>query len=646
MSCGGTHGRRIKGRFAAALAVLLGGFLLLELRTSLAHIIPPEKLHPVAASYRNANFILNLNPVVWDQVWPEMKIIGNHLQRVDSKRNTIFRAELAEARSIALARALEDEEPDLVAARERGRRAVFRATTRAVAALVVRHLELARGATEPHEAARHLREARQLFDAFADVLPHYDPAGWKRLGIHWLQAFSQLGSRGILGIGAKPPNLPVLRSELEAVARYVTRNYLTFQTGEERWLAARPKASPTYLASARLPIRLPPGADVNKQIPRPRQILGMAARGVDEGETNLIALGDTAFDSSHIFGEPAKSLGINCNTCHNKGSTNPNFFIPGLSQRPGGFDVTNSFFAGHANNGVFDRIDIPDLRGIRFTAPYGRNGRFASLREFVRNVIVHEFNGPEPDPTLLDGLIAYMNEFEFLPNPYIGRDGALARNAPEDALQGERIFRRKFPQMGDKSCADCHIPSAHFLDHKRHDIGSVKGSGTYARDGALDTPTLLGAKFNAPYFHDGSLPTLRAVVKWFDREFELGLRPQGIAELTAYLETVGGGTEAYEGTRYYLEAEMEEFSFFLSTYEYLKQIDKRHLISITFRTIASEIRNHKWELRNPTYRPVMEKLAALMEEAARLNRAGEFKQVDAKVAAYRHLFARNVENLK
>ena len=84
----------------------------------------------------------------------------------------------------------------------------------------------------------------------------------------------------------------------------------------------------------------------------------------------------------------------------------------------------------------------------------------------------------------------------------------------------------------------------------------------------------------------------------------------------------------------------------LSTYKYLKRIDNRELIAITFRTIASEIRNHKWELRNPTYRPVMEKLAALMEEAARLNRAGEFKQVDAKVAAYRHLFARNVENLK
>ena len=645
MSCRGIKSRRINRRVAA---VWLSGLLLflIGIRTSLAHIIPPEELHPAAASYRNATFILNLNPVVWDEVWPRLKIIDSHLQRVDPKRNAVFRAELAEARSIALPRTRSDGESDLVEAREKGRRAVFSAATRGVAALLVRHLQLAREATEPEQAATHLRAARQLFEAFADVLPHYDPAAWKRLGVHWLQAFSQLGSRGILGAGAKPPNLPVLRSEVLAIADYITRNYLEFRAGEERWLAARPKASPTYVASARLPIRLPPGANINKQIPRPRQILGMAARGVDEGETGLIAVGDMAFDSSHIFGEPAKSLGINCNTCHNKGVTNPNFFIPGLSKVPGSFDVSNSFFAGHANNGVFDRIDIPDLRGIRFTAPYGRNGRFASLREFVRNVIVHEFNGPEPDPIMLDGLIAYMNEFEFLPNPYLGREGALAKTASAAALAGEEIFLRKFQQMGGKSCADCHIPSAHFLDHKRHDIGSVKGSGTYAQDGALDTPTLLGAKFTAPYFHDGSLPTLRAVVEWFDREFELRLRPKEIAQLTAYLQTVGDGVDAYERSRYYLEAEIEEFSFFLSTYEYLKRIDKRKLITTTFRTIASEIRNHKWELQDLTYRPVMEQLAALMEAAERLNRAGKFQQVDAKVAEYRRLVERHVENLK
>ena len=639
-------GWSLKKGSTAGFFVFLGALLFLNIRTSVAHIIPPEKLDPVAASYRNATFILNLNPVVWEQVWPEMEVIANHLRRLDSKRCAVFSDAIAAARKIALPPSQRAEKPDPVQAREEGRRAVFTAATRAVAGLVIRHLELASEATESHKRGRHLQLARQIFDAFAEVLPHHDPTAWKRLGVHWLAASSQLGTRGILGAGAKPPDTAALKAEVGPIIRYLTANYLGFRAGEERRLSARPKTSPTYDPSARLPIRLPPAADINKQVPRPRQILGMAARGVDESETSLIALGDMAFDSSHIFGEPARSLGINCNTCHNKGVTNPGFFIPGLSKRPGGFDVTNSFFAGHANNGVFERTDIPDLRGIRFTAPYGRDGRFASLRGFVRNVIVHEFNGPEPDPLLVDGLIAYMNQFEFLPNTYLERGGRLSGKASKAAVRGEKIFQRKFSQMGERSCADCHIPSAHFLDHKRHDIGSLKGSGRYARDGALDTPTLLGAKFTAPYFHDGSLPTLRSVVTWFNNEYRLELGRQEVDDLTTYLETVGDGVEAYEGTRYYLEAEMEEFGFFLSTYEYLKRIEKRELMDLTFQTIATEMRNHKWELQGPEYRPVMEELAALMDEAYRLNRARRYERVDTKVAEYRRLFERNAENLK
>ena len=73
-----------------------------------------------------------------------------------------------------------------------------------------------------------------------------------------------------------------------------------------RKLAPWPARSKTFDASARLPIKLPPGSNINKQIPRPRQILNMVERGVDESETPLIALGDMAFDSAYIFGEPVE----------------------------------------------------------------------------------------------------------------------------------------------------------------------------------------------------------------------------------------------------------------------------------------------------------------------------------------------------
>ena len=61
---------------------------------------------------------------------------------------------------------------------------------------------------------------------------------------------------------------------------------------------------------------------------------------------------------------------------------------------------------------------------------------------------------------------------------------------------------------------------------------------------------------------------------------------------------------------------------------------------MTFRTIALEIRNHKWELRDRNAMPVMEKLAQIMDEAYE---ASDRETVLAKVREYRALYAQNVE---
>ena len=92
---------------------------------------------------------------------------------------------------------------------------------------------------------------------------------------------------------------------------------------------------------------------------------------------------------------------------------------------------------------------------------------------------------------------------------------------------------------GQIACASCHVPSSNFLDRQAHDIGSVAAPYQGARSGALDTPTLLGSRFTAPYFHDGSLPTLASVVDWFDGRYGLALSEAERSDLTAYLEAVG-----------------------------------------------------------------------------------------------------------
>ena len=171
-------------------------------------------------------------------------------------------------------------------------------------------------------------------------------------------------------------------------------------------------------------------------------------------------------------------------------------------------------------------------------------------------------------------------------------------------------------------------------------------SGAKSRDGALDTPTLLGAVYTAPYFHDGSLATLLSVSEWFNKQFNLGLSKRDVQNLTEYLEVVGSGTEAYEDSIYYLDAEMEEFFFFLSAYEFLKDKNKVEPMNLTFRTVGSEIRNHKWELQDMSFLPVMNRLADIMDQAVTENDANNLEEVDLKVAEYRKLYNDNVDNLK
>src|SRR5699024_1235978 len=113
-------------------------------------------------------------------------------------------------------------------------------------------------------------------------------------------------------------------------------------------------------------------------------------------------------------------------------------------------------------------------------------------------------------------------------------------------LRGEALFRQPFAEMDGRSCASCHIPSAAFVDRQIHNIGS--GSETY--DGAIDkfykTPTLLGIVHTAPYFHDGSLPTITSVIDWFDTSYSLNLDEQERDDLIAYVNAVGAIDEPYE----------------------------------------------------------------------------------------------------
>ena len=323
---------------------------------------------------------------------------------------------------------------------------------------------------------------------------------------------------------------------------------------------------------------LPPGTELNEEsLDRPREVFRSEAIG--GAKSYLVNLGDMAFNSASLMGDPARRAGMSCGTCHVNGVGNGKLYVPGMSTRPGNFDTTGPLFNPKAHNSARDPVRIPSLRGARFLAPYGNDGRISSLRDFVRNVIVNEFAGPEPSPAILDALVAYIEDIDFLPNLNLASGGHLTARSSAAEQRGEALFFKPFPHDPQLSCAACHIPTAAFVDHKQHTVGS---------GGLFKTPTLINANFNAPYFHDGRYDTYDQVVAHFDRVFELGLSAQDRSDLVAYLGAVGGGLQPYE--RDGVTVQLKEINDFASVFAIAIPGHDAAVIALAVQTVGHELR--------------------------------------------------------
>jgi cytochrome c peroxidase len=321
---------------------------------------------------------------------------------------------------------------------------------------------------------------------------------------------------------------------------------------------------------------LPAKTELNEDaLRRPREVFHSEITG---RRSELIKLGNLAFSSPSILGNVAQQAGISCETCHVNGAGNARLFVPKMSTRPGNFDTTGPLFNPKADNSVLDPVRIPSLRGARYLAPYGADGRMASLRDFVRNVIVNEFAGAEPSPAILDAIVAYIQDIDFLPNQSLGPAGRLVGKISDSERRGEALFAKPFPHDPGLSCAACHIPSAAFVDHQQHDVGS---------GGLFKTPTLRNADFNAPYFHDGRFDSYDQVVAHFDRVFELGLTAQDQRDLVAYLTAVGDGALPYEQGAGAALKEIEDFASLLAT---AIPAGDKETVALAVDTIGGELR--------------------------------------------------------
>jgi hypothetical protein len=115
--------------------------------------------------------------------------------------------------------------------------------------------------------------------------------------------------------------------------------------------------------------------------------------------------GRALFNSSTLLGGQAAKAGLSCASCHVNGRGNPHFMLAGVSGKPGTADVTNSFFSAARGNGRFDPVPIPDLA---FPAKVSRDAGNKALEKFIRDLIVDEFAGDEPDELAIEAIANYV----------------------------------------------------------------------------------------------------------------------------------------------------------------------------------------------------------------------------------------------
>jgi cytochrome c peroxidase len=510
-----------------------------------AHVVPEQPWHPVAAAYLRSTFYLNLGPQI------NWQLIEQEYTTPIAEEGYNFATVYEALEPVEVMFGTELITPIQQAIADQNAGGLFDASTRAVSMMTRYYVALAEGKlTQPGAALNEVLAAQQMYRSFSqDFISRADPEAFSLLGRAWLDLADSVGNSGVVGLGGTAPDTAQFATAKDTIEAYLMTNFENGGFVIDTPLGQHFAPIPVTAVDATIPVWTPPGMNLNDQDPLPLLRLNFEARGFEESDIPLVAYGDMLFDSPEIFGDPARSIGVACSTCHNRSDINRDFFIPGVSHQPGAADVDGGFFNPYFNDQrPGDSLDIPTLRGLRFTAPYGRDGRFESLREFARNVIVNEFAGEEPTDFMLDALVAYMLEFDFQPNAMLNADGTLTESASENARRGEMIFNTTYDgMMGGMSCASCHIPGSHFTDGRQWDIGSAADqSDPYAFENYFDTPTLLNVNYTYPYFHDGAQATLEDVVKWKNTRFNMGLDEQQIADLTAYLMAIGAADEPYE----------------------------------------------------------------------------------------------------
>lgn len=173
--------------------------------------------------------------------------------------------------------------------------------------------------------------------------------------------------------------------------------------------------------------------------------------------------------------------GVSCSSCHPDGRADGlSWVLP--------TPVTSSSWWTQPTT-FREARNTPTLWGVTGTAPYHWDGALADLPAFSRHM-VSQMGGLGLDSRDVADLESFLAVIPLPDNPKAGQlaTGLVAR--------GEALFADR--------CGACHAGEA--LTDGREHTPAISGLPQ------LDTPSLRGVFATAPYLHDGSAPTLRAVL--------------------------------------------------------------------------------------------------------------------------------------
>ena len=219
-----------------------------------------------------------------------------------------------------------------------------------------------------------------------------------------------------------------------------------------------------------------PGADAARILThRPAECLALPKDGEAAWR---VEVGRAAFRTPLLLGGQAARAGVECETCHRNGRTNPDFDLLGLSGAPGTADVTSFLFSTHRGDHVDDPKPIPDLGGPKSLLKVSQAPGSPALALFIHGLVTEEFEGAPPPPAVLAGLAAYVRAMD----PAACPAGRLEAVRVGDAIEDSRRAVRAAIGALDRKDAPTAILMVHAARSTLGDIAERYADAALARD--------------------------------------------------------------------------------------------------------------------------------------------------------------------